>query len=209
MKPRKGITASELVAQLNANPQFVERRRQQQEESDAIEQAARLAERPLVQALNEAGLGWLRSVWDLVNTSEPYPHVLPILIEHLQRDYPPGILEGIARALAVPESRRFWNTLLRLFRQHPDVSAPYNVKWAIGCALAASVTADVIGDIIALVQEPRHGENRIVFLKALSQSPSLKAQAAFEQAAHDPQLMKEARFLKRLGDRRSRKRKTR
>lgn len=73
MKPRKGITASELVAQLNANPQFVERRRQQQEESDAIEQAARLAERPLVQALNEAGLGWLRSVWDLVNTSEPYP----------------------------------------------------------------------------------------------------------------------------------------
>jgi hypothetical protein len=49
----------------------------------------------------------------------------------------------------------------------------------------------------------------MVFLKVLSESPSLKAQAAFEQAARDPQLMKEARFLKRVRDRRSRKPKMR
>ena len=205
MTRRKGITASELVAQLNANPEWLERRRQQQEKSDAIERAARVAEGPLVQALNEAGLGWLRSVWDLVNTDEPYSHVLPILIEHLQRDYPAAILEGIARAMAVPESRRFWNILLRLYWQRPDVSGPHNVKWAIGCALAASATDDVIDDVIALVREPRHGEDRAVFLRVLSASPLPRAQAAFEDAARDPQLMKEARFIKRVSERQRRK----
>ena len=209
MKKKKGMLASELVAELNANPEYLERRRAQDEKLAAMEQALQLAERPLVQPLNDAGLGWVRSVWDLVNTAEPYPKVLDILVEHLQRDYPPRVLESIGRALAVPESRRFWSTLLRLFRSHPDGAVANGVKFSIGCALSACVTEDVIDDVVALVDEPRHGENRLVFLKVLSESPSLKAQAAFEQATRDSQLMKEARFLKRLRDRKSRKPKMR
>ena len=123
---------------------------------------------------------------------------------------PRAVLEGIGRALAVPESRRFWRTLLRLFRESSGWRRTSRaVKRSIGCALSASVTEDVIDDVVALIGEPRHGENRIVFLKVLMESPSLKAQAAFEQAARDSQLMKEARFLKRLRDRRVRKPKMR
>ncbi len=205
MKKQRGMTAAEHVAELNADPEFLKRRRAEDERLAAMRHELQLAERPVVQALNDAGLGWVRSVWDLVNTAEPYPRVLDILVEHLQRDYPPRVLEGIGRALAVPESRRFWSTLLRLFRSHPDGAVPNGVKWSIGCALSASVTEDVIDDVVALIGEPRHGENRIVFLKVLMESPSLKAQAAFEQAGRDSQLMKEARFLKRLRDRRVRK----
>lgn len=205
MKTKRGMTAAELVAELNANPEFVERSRIRQEKMDAIVEAARVAERPLVQALNESGLGWVRSVWDLVNTAERYTEVLDILVEHLQRNYPPGVLEGIGRALAVPESRRFWKTLLMLFRNHPDGQEPNKVKWSIGCALAASATEDVIDDVVALVDEPRHGENRAVFLEVLLKSPSVKARAAFEQAAGDPQLQKAARYLTRLRGRRLRK----
>ena len=72
MKAKKGITAAELVAQLNADPEYVARWRKQQEQLNAVEEVMRFAERPLVQALNDAGLGWVRSVWDLVNTATPY-----------------------------------------------------------------------------------------------------------------------------------------
>ena len=93
--------------------------------------------------------------------------------------------------------RRFGYTLLRLFRCHPDGAVPNGVKFGIGCALAASADATVLDDVIALVEDTRHGENRGLFLKFLINSSSDKAQAAFEATLHDPQLANEARFLKR------------
>ena len=45
------------------------------------------------------------SVWDLVNTAEPYPAALPVLMEHLERDgYPDRVMESLGRALAVKPS---------------------------------------------------------------------------------------------------------
>jgi len=47
-------------------------------------QGLRVAEQPIVADLRQAGVE-VSSVWDLVNTSQPYPAALPVLLEHLER----------------------------------------------------------------------------------------------------------------------------
>ena len=44
----------------------------------------RQAEAPLVDELRVAGFQ-VETAWDLVNTSDPYPDALPILLEHVPR----------------------------------------------------------------------------------------------------------------------------
>lgn len=74
----------------------------------------RKSEEPLVAELTAAGWppnikpsseGGPHSVWNLVNTTEPYPHFLPILAKHLSRPYHKRVREAIVRALAVNEAK--------------------------------------------------------------------------------------------------------
>jgi hypothetical protein len=146
--------------------------------------------------LHSAGYTWARSVWDLVNTAEPYPKAIDILVEHLQRPYPDKVLEGIGRALAVRDARRAWLTLSQLFRLNQDRKGN-GVKWAIGCALSAASDDSVIHDVIALVSDPTHGENRIALLDPLARSKSAEAHAALRAAVSDPELAREAKHLLR------------
>lgn len=139
----------------------------------------------------------VRTVWDLVNTSARYPNALPILFNHLQRPYPDSVLTGIARALAVPEARRWWNDLLELFRTSQEQKVN-GVKTALAVALAAAADDDVVGEVIRLVEDPSHGEHRIMLLNVLARSSRQEARSALEKAAHDPQLEKEARVQLRL-----------
>jgi hypothetical protein len=159
------------------------------------------AEASIVAALHEAGYP-VQSVWDLVNTSAPYPRALPILLQHLQQPYPLRVRQGIARAMAVPASRFAWETLLKLFKQDFD-QGTNGLKWCIGCALAAAADDSVIQDVIDLFGDPRHGRNRIVFATTLERSRAANAQIALEKAREDPQLAAEVR---RVLDRRPRKR---
>ena len=126
-------------------------------------------------------------------------------MEHLQKDYPTRVQGAIARALAVPESRRFWPTLLELFRSHPDGTVANLGKFGIGCALAAGFTEERLDDVVEILDEPRHGLNRAVFLPVIAKLDSPKAVAALERASADPDLDKEAAFQLRLKARRSRK----
>jgi hypothetical protein len=208
MTRRSGKTAAEYLRARNTDPMYLARKREQDEKVRLMEAELAAAEAPLVTALQTAGLAWVRSVWDLVNTREPYPHVLDLLIEHLQGEYPSRVQEGIGRALAVPESRRFWSTLLRLFRHHPDGGIVNQGKFGIGCALAAGFTEDRLGDVIAILDDPRHGGNRAVFLPVIARLKSSDATAALERAAEDPDLEKEAKFQLRLKARRDRKSKS-
>src|SRR5262245_25354955 len=132
MKRRK-ITAAELMAQLNADPDFVARKKAQDEAIRSKAEEHARAEAPLVQVLNAVGVP-VSSVWDLVNagrkrpsrtfrisTDPPeavwdwldanggcYASILPLLLDHLQRPYPDPVRAGIARALAIPEAKFAW-----------------------------------------------------------------------------------------------------
>jgi len=195
--------ADEFLASLEADSEYVRRRDAQQRRIGRYMQELHQAEGPLVKDLCAAGVR-VESVWDLVNTRAQYPAALPILFEHLQQPYPPSVRAGIARALAVPQAKQWWRTFVDLFRS--EDSGPLNdVKTALAVALSVAADDKVIGDVIDLIADSRHGEHRIMLLDALARSARREAREALEKATQDPQLAKEARIQLRLLARRKRR----
>jgi hypothetical protein len=195
-RPRGGMTAAEHEAWLKETGQYdamVARQRQQEEERLKREAEYRLAEAPLVSELRAAGFQ-VQSAWDLVNTPGSYPKAVPILLAHLPRPYPAAVREGIARALAVPDTRApGWNLLTRLYIDEPEP----RVRGGLAAAIAAAADDEVIGDVIALVRDARHGSSRVLLLSALQRSADPRALAALMDLGNDPDLIKEIQVILR------------
>jgi hypothetical protein len=192
---KKERTVEELLAQLNEDPAFRKRAEEQKRRQVAQQEAFRQAEAPLVRDLNMKGVA-VQSVADLVNSSRAYPAAIPVLLEHLQRGYPERVREMIARALAVPEARWAWDILLDLFVSNPS-ERPTGLKWALGCALAGAADDSVLGDVIQLVRDKRHGQNRAALFYALEKSRKPEARGVLLELRHDPQLAQAVRQVLR------------
>ena len=199
MKKRKK-TAQELLAELQADRDFVREREQRERELSAVEGELREAERPLLEALRRVGVP-VESVWDLVNSSEAYPRALPALVEHLQRPYPERIREGIARALAVPDLPEYAVAVLfDEFERDGDVLGR-GVKWGIGCALAAGTSARHLPRLLQLARATMHGQNRAVIVESLGRFDPAATRTTLEELIRDPQVGSEAQeVLKGRGD---------
>jgi hypothetical protein len=76
-------------------------------------------------------------------------------------------------------------------------SAKRDVKDAIAAALAVASDDEVIGDVIALASDVRHGSSRLLLLSALERSEDPRARAALVDLASDPELTKEVRAIRR------------
>jgi len=182
------------MARLEADPDWVAKRAEEESVRQQREAEYRRAEEPLVAELRGAGYA-VESAWDLVNTSTPYPEALPILLSHLQRPYPGAVREGIARALAVRPARFGWDVLTRLFRQETEE----RVKDGLAVAIAATADEEVIDEVIALARDRQHGSSRLLLLRALERSKSPRARAALMELGTDPELEKEIQVnLRRL-----------
>lgn len=186
MTKRRSKSAADLLTELNADPEFVASQREKARVRAKQEAEFRRAEEPIVAALNSAGIH-VESVSDMPGASYSHLDALPILVEHLQRPYPERIREGIARALAVPEARIAWDALLHSFESDDDTAAT-GVKWFVGCAIAAAATDDVVGDVIRLFRDTRHGANRLAFVAPLAKSRDPRALDSLLQLREDPQL---------------------
>ena len=190
---KKKITAAELMAKLNADPEFVAKRAREEEARLKREAEYRLAEAPLVDELRAAGFQ-VQSAWDLVNTPGSYPKAVPILPAHLPRPYPAAVREGIARALAVRETKApGWNVLTSLYVDEPED----RVRSGLAAAIAAASDDEVIGDVIALARDARHGSSRLLLLSALERSADPRARAALMDLGTDPDLTKEIQVILR------------
>ena len=199
MTKKKPVSAAELMAMLNSDPEFVAKRDRAEAERQALAAEWRRAETPLVEDLGAAGVA-VDSVWDLVNTSVPYPNAFPVLIDHLQRPYPGRVREGIARALAVPEAKFAWSVMTRLYRDESVKDA----KDGLAVAISAAADDAVIGEVIQLVRDNRHGTSRNFLLKALERSADPRARAVLMELGTDPELKKEIQVV--LGRLKRRKR---
>lgn len=161
----------------------------------------RIEEEPLLADLR--AIGWdqgLDSVWDLVNTAEPYPEAIPILLRHLTRPYSDRIKEGIARALAVPDAVNAWPILVAEYKkaeegQENGVMRGY--KDGLAVALTAIATDAVLGEVISLIKDTSNGSTRIFFLGPLCESKNPLARQTIEELKDDPDLKKEITFMKR------------
>lgn len=169
----KKITAAELMAKLNADPMLLAKHAREEAERLKREAELRHAEEPLVDELRAAGFQ-VQSAWDLVNTPGSYPKAVPILLAHLPRSYPAAVREGIARALAVRETKALgWNVLTRLYVDEPED----RVRDGLAAAIAAAADDEVIGDVIAFARDARHGSSRLLLLSALERSADPRARA--------------------------------
>jgi len=189
---KKKITAAELMAKLNADPEFVAKRASEEEERLKREAEYRRAEAPLVDELQAAGYQ-VQSAWDLVNTPGSYPPAVPILLAHLPRPYPAAVREGIARALAVREASCGWDVLTRLYRNEHEV----RVKDGLAVAIAAASNDELITDVIALARDTSQGPSRLLLLGALERSADPRARAALMDLGTDPDLTKEIQVILR------------
>ncbi len=206
MKKEKmpSLTAAELAAKLQASPDFV--KKQQEKERERVERSTRLRveEQPLLVDLQK--VGWsVESVWDLVNTSSPYPEVVPVLLHHLLLSYSDRTREGIARSLAVsdPEVQKAWPLLVDEYRKAPmgwGIKVPGDTKEyrlgakdGLACALSVAVTDETLPELIALAKDRTQGESRVLLLSALKKRRNKNplAKQAIEQLASDPDLEKE------------------
>jgi hypothetical protein len=200
MSKKKKRTAAELMAQLTSDLAFVARRAKQDEEHEQRAAELRRAEIPIVEELRDNGYA-VESVWDFVNTTTSYTKAIPIFLAHLCRPYPSAVREGIARALAVPEARiSGWGTLTRLYRDEQDTRA----KDGLAVAIAGAANDDVIGEVVALARDPRHGGSRLLLLSALERSADPRARIALMDLRTDADLKKEIQVILRRVDRRQR-----
>ena len=190
---RKPRPAAEVLKELEADPAYREMRARQEQLGSELMERVRISEVPLVDDLHAIGVK-ASSVWDLVNTRATYAVAIPVLLEHLQRDYIPEVREGIARALAVPEASWAWDILFTSFMREP-AGQRRNVKWALACALGGAATEEVVDKIIALVQDTSVGENRLALLGALARSKLQRARGVLEELRQDPQLKRELRII--------------
>ncbi len=200
-KRTKPMTAAELMAQLNADPEhqaFVAERDQRIQEAVA---KRKVEEAPILADLGAVGVH-VESVWDLVNTASSYPAAIPVLLNHMVRPYSEKTKEGIARSLAVPEAAEGWDILLSEFETSPDTK-PNGYKWGIGCALAVVAAATGRqGEALRLLRDERHGENRLALLDVFALSRKPEQRAVLQGFADDPDLGKQVRWhLKNPGRR--------
>lgn len=194
--PEKRITAAELIAEQERNPDFVAAREREDALLLARAEEWRKAEAALVHDLNQAG-AQVVSVWDLVNTRKPYPELVPILLDHITRPYPDRVLEGIGRALAVPDSRIGWRVLVDTFLASPDTTTTGS-KWALGLAVGMAATPLTLDELIELIREPRHGENRLALLPALLRIDDPRSRKLLDELKSDPIFARDIKYFRRV-----------
>lgn len=191
MSKRKPITAQELDVELANDPEYQAKRAQVEAEFAERRKVLEQAEQPIIDDLRRVGID-VQSPWDLVNTSEPYPAALPVLLHHLTLGtYPERILQGVGRALAVKPAAVYWDELVALYKSVDSG----DTKDGLAVALMVTVTKDTIGELIALCEDHGAGPERIYFLKPIMRLGGGRGHAMVASVIDDPVLGKEATAL--------------
>lgn len=140
-KRKGGITAAELLEQLNSDLEYLARMAVKEAEYSALERACKDDEKDIVAELKKLGLA-VESVWDLVNNAphqflergflEGYEVAYPLLVEHLMEPHHPRIREGVIRALTEKAARdSASDSLIQALQSETEQSH----RWCIANAL--------------------------------------------------------------------------
>jgi len=188
---KESMTASELMAELANDPEYQRKMREKEELRRQKKEALLEDQKELIAACNAAGVQ-MQSVWDLVNTSEPYPNAIPILVKHLEEKHQPRTTEGIVRALTTPGARGIaFVALVRLFQRTNDASS--ELKWLIGAAIAESAMATDTETVIELGNDQAHGRGRDFLPLALVVSTKESVLSTLERWALESDMAKNAK----------------
>lgn len=186
------MTAEELLAKLNQDPVYLQRKAQDESALERLRIELSDAEAPLVKELRSVGLN-VSSVWDLVNTSNSYELAIPILLKHLRMPYPDAIIAGIARALGTQDAREYgWRIIVDQYVKTDPIANP-RAKEGLAVALAGASDDSVIDDLVDLITDEKNGESRVLLLLGLRRSKAPQARQAILDLSRDPQFEEEIR----------------
>ncbi|MCK4797178.1 MAG: hypothetical protein KAT05_07335 [Spirochaetes bacterium] len=172
MCAKKQMTATELMAHLQNNNKYQEMKNKKEKQFSDFEEELNKDEKPIIQALKNVGLD-VNSIWDLVNTTKPYPEAIPVLIKHLTKPYHLRTKAGIARSLAVKDAKNTaWSILLSEYDKATSdekINDPQKKDYKDGLAVAISFLADKenIDTILDLIQDKKRGSCRVFFVDNL------------------------------------------
>lgn len=187
------ITAAEAVARLARDPEFQRAEAERDAKLQARVREWRRAEQPIIEDLHRVGID-VETPWDLVNTSEPYPAALPVLLRHLERGgYPDRVLEGMARAMAVKPARVYWERLRDLYLR----ATGRDEKDGLAVALSVSATTGNVDDLVNLLEDDSRGDSRLLLLESILKLGGTRGREIVESLRSDPLLGREATALTR------------
>jgi HEAT repeat protein len=185
------ITAADLMAGLNRDPDFVRRSQEKTEDFSVRSNYLAAAERPVVTALIDSGIA-VNSVSDLVNSRQRYPRAIPVLIDHLVLPYPYPVREAIARALTTRDSGHAgYEVLVEEFRKLADSEndpALHGFKWALGNAISVVADTDNFDEVANLVRDKRHGTTRDMMVLRLPRLEPHRAVAVLIELLADDEV---------------------
>lgn len=188
-KKRRGpMSATEFMAELERDEEYQRKKAAYDAESQERARVLEAAEQPIVAELRNAGVQ-VDSVWDLVNTAEPYPAALPVLLKHLERGgYPDRVMESLGRALAVKPAVAFWDRLKALYLEPRSPGE----EEGTAVALAACATDAQLDDLIEFLSVEERGQSRIFFIPSILNVGGGRGREVVASLRDDPVFGKEA-----------------
>lgn len=109
----------------------------------------------------------VNDIYDLVNTSKPYPEAIPVLVSMLREDIPDDVIkEGVIRALAVKEAKGMAGAvLIDVFHKTPKTKEL--IRWAVGNTMNSVITKEDVPKVCAIVRDKENGMSREMFVQSL------------------------------------------
>jgi hypothetical protein len=166
------------------------------------EMALEIETRPIRADLERAGV-FVRSIWDLVNTSIDYSHAVPVLAHHLCLPYSDITRGGLARSLAIKASGAIWPLLVREYKTAPcgtgivapgeTQELPFWAKDGLAVALSVAVTRDTLPELVALAEDQKNGPSRLLLLRGIKKFRNPSGKEILRRFANDPDLALQVR----------------
>jgi HEAT repeat protein len=130
----------------------------------------------------------VNGIYDLVNTGQPYPSAVPVLLDLLKEGIEDVVIkEGVIRALAVKEA---------IGKASPVLLTEYNkvprsemmLRWAIGNTIYTTITEEDVESILPIVLDKENGISRQMFVMALGKVRSIKAETVLINLLDDDEV---------------------
>jgi hypothetical protein len=155
-----------------------------------------LACQPVFDDLRSVGVE-VDNLYRLYLQPTSYPQAIPVLLNHLQRDYPERVLHDIGNALPFKPAPSWWEDFKHLY-----VSTRRDaVRDRLAAALSSCARREHYDDLLAFIYNEDLGSSRIYFLRPINRIGNRmdagRGRAVIEAFADDPVLGKEATAILR------------
>lgn len=180
-------SVKEARAIMHNDPNWIAMMAEKQAAQDAFKAELAQAEKPLIEDLRAAGFD-VESAWFLDGENPDY---VPILLDHIECDYPDRVRDGIARALSVRSMRaELWPKLVALYKAEPQGT---ETKDGLAATLGNLSDNSTLDETISLIDDLSNGTSRLLLLPAVSRSRQSQALEALKRYVNDPYLAPQAK----------------